>query len=301
MAKNLLSIQDLSKNEILDLIKFSGNFIDDEGNFRKEDLFPDKTVANVFCEPSTRTKSSFAIAAGNLGCSVLDFNIDNSSIQKGESIFETIDALNLMGVDLCVLRHPESVIQELAESLPKMVFINAGEGSISHPTQALLDIKTIIDHKKSLDGLKIVIVGDLDHSRVTSSFVEGISNFPIESLTFSGHPEMCTKYLTPKTGNYEPDLEKALQDADVVMTLRIQYERFQEELNLDLDTYKSSYQLSSEKLENAKGDAIIMHPGPVNYVEITEAAYDSENSVIRQQIANGVPIRMAVLSQFLSG
>ena len=301
MAKNLLSIQDLSKNEILDLIKFSGNFIDDKGNFRKEDLFPDKTVANVFCEPSTRTKSSFAIAAGNLGCSVLDFNIDNSSIQKGESIFETIDALNLMGVDLCVLRHPESVIQELAESLPKMVFINAGEGSISHPTQALLDIKTIIDHKKSLDGLKIVIVGDLDHSRVTSSFVEGISNFPIESLTFSGHPEMCTKYQSPKTGSYEPDLEKALQDADVVMTLRIQYERFQEELNLDLDTYKSSYQLSSEKLENAKGDAIIMHPGPVNYVEITEAVYDSENSVIRQQIANGVAIRMAVLSQFLSG
>ena len=301
MAKNLLSIQDLSKNEILDLINFSGNFIDDEGNFRKEDLFPDKTVANVFCEPSTRTKSSFAIAAGNLGCSVLDFNIDNSSIQKGESIFETIDALNLMGVDLCVLRHPESVIHELAESLPKMVFINAGEGSISHPTQALLDIKTIIDHKKSLDGLKIVIVGDLDHSRVTSSFVEGISNFPIESLTFSGHPEMCTKYQSPKTGSYEPDLEKALQDADVVMTLRIQYERFQEELNLDLDTYKSSYQLSSEKLENAKGDAIIMHPGPVNYVEITEAVYDSENSVIRQQIANGVAIRMAVLSQFLSG
>ena len=301
MAKNLLSIQDLSKNEILDLIKFSNNFIDNEGNFRKEDLFPDKTIANVFCEPSTRTKSSFAIAARNLGCSVLDFNIDNSSIQKGESIFETVDALNLMGVDLCVLRHPESVIQELAVSLPKMVFINAGEGSISHPTQALLDMKTIIDHKKSLDGLKIVVVGDLDHSRVTSSFVEGISNFPIESLTFSGHPEMCINYQSPKIGNYEPDLEKALKDADVVMTLRIQYERFQEELNLDLDTYKESYQLSSEKLENAKGDAIIMHPGPVNYVEITEAVYDSENSVIRQQIANGVAIRMAVLSQFLSG
>ena len=206
-----------------------------------------------------------------------------------------------MGVDLCVLRHPDSVIHELAEALPKMVFINAGEGSVSHPTQALLDMKTIIDHKKSLDGLKIVIVGDLDHSRVTSSFVEGISNFPIESLTFSGHPEMCTKYQSPKIGIYEPDMEKALQDADVVMTLRIQYERFKEELNLDLETYKSSYQLSSEKLEAAKGDAIIMHPGPVNYVEITEAVYDSENSVIRQQIANGVAIRMAVLSQFLSG
>ncbi len=299
MANNLLSINDLSKKDILDLIEFSNNFIDDEGNFRKENLFPDKIVANVFCEPSTRTKSSFAIAANNLGCSVLDFDIENSSVQKGESIFETVDALNLMGVDLCVLRHPESVIRELAEYLPKMVFINAGEGSISHPTQALLDIKTIMDHKENLDGLNIVIVGDLDHSRVTSSFVEGVSNFDLGSLTFCGHPEMCIKYQNPKIGKYESHLESALENADVVMALRIQYERFEKELNLDLETYKSEYQLSSEKLESAKGDAIVMHPGPVNYVEITEAVYDSENSVIRQQVANGVAIRMAVLSRFL--
>ena len=299
MANNLLSINDLSKKEILDLIEFANNFFNEEGDFRRESLFPDKTIANVFCEPSTRTKSSFAIAAKNLGCSVIDFNIESSSVQKGESIYETIDALNLMGVDLCVLRHPDSVIRELAETLPKMVFINAGEGSVSHPTQALLDLKTIIDHKGSLNDLNIVIVGDLDHSRVTSSFVEGISNFDIGSLTFCGHPEMCTKYRDPKIGRYEADMATALQDADVVMTLRIQYERFEKELNLDLETYKSEYQLSSEKLENAKGDAIIMHPGPVNYIEITEAVYDSENSVIRQQIANGVAIRMAVLSRFL--
>jgi len=299
MANNLLSINDLTKKEILELIEFANNFFNDEGSFRRESLFPDKTIANVFCEPSTRTKSSFAIAAKNLGCSVIDFNIENSSVQKGESIYETIDALNLMGVDLCVLRHPESIIRELAETLPEMVFINAGEGSISHPTQALLDLKTIIDHKDKLDDLNIVIIGDLDHSRVTSSFVEGISNFDIGSLTFCGHPEMCTKYKDPKIGRYEADMATALQDADVVMTLRIQYERFEKELNLDLETYKSEYQLSSEKLENAKGDAIIMHPGPVNYIEITEAVYDSENSVIRQQIANGVAIRMAVLSRFL--
>ena len=299
MANNLLSINDLSKKEILELIEFANNFFNDEGSFRRESLFPDKTIANVFCEPSTRTKSSFAIAAKNLGCSVIDFNIENSSVQKGESIYETIDALNLMGVDLCVLRHPESIIRELAETLPEMVFVNAGEGSISHPTQALLDLKTIIDHKDKLDDLNIVIIGDLDHSRVTSSFVEGISNFDIGSLTFCGHPEMCTKYRDPKIGRYEADMATALQDADVVMTLRIQYERFEKELNLDLETYKSEYQLSSEKLENAKGDAIIMHPGPVNYIEITEAVYNSENSVIRQQIANGVAIRMAVLSRFL--
>jgi aspartate carbamoyltransferase catalytic subunit len=156
-----------------------------------------------------------------------------------------------------------------------------------------------MDHKENLDGLNIVIVGDLDHSRVTSSFVEGVSNFDLGSLTFCGHPEMCTKYQNPKIGKYESHLESALENADVVMALRIQYERFEKELNLDLETYKSEYQLSSEKLESAKGDAIVMHPGPVNYVEITEAVYDSENSVIRQQVANGVAIRMAVLSRFL--
>jgi aspartate carbamoyltransferase len=300
MNKNLLSISDLSKKEILDLIEFAKNFKQDDGTFRKENLFPDKTVANVFCEPSTRTKSSFEIAAKNLGCSVLGFDISNSSVEKGESIYETVDALSLMGIDLCVLRHPESVIRELAEYLPEMVFINGGEGSISHPTQALIDLMTIIEHKGSLDDLNIVIVGDLDHSRVTSSFVEGASNFSFNSLTFCGHPSMSTKYANPALGRYEPDLNNALHDADVVMTLRIQYERFEETLDLDLDEYKQAYQLTSEQLQQAKGDAIVMHPGPVNYVEISESVYQSEQSVIRNQIANGVAIRMAVLSRFLS-
>ena len=300
MAKNLISISDLSKNEILEIIKFSDSFIDDEGNFRKEDLFPDKTIANVFCEPSTRTKSSFSIAASNLGCSVLDFDVNNSSIQKGETIYETIDALHLMGVDLCVLRHSDSVIKDLAEYLPNMTFLNAGEGMLSHPTQTLLDLKTIMDNKKTLDSLKIVIVGDLDHSRVTSSFLEVLKNFELEALVLSGHPAMCTKYRDNKQGVYEPDLNKALENADVVMALRIQHERFEQELDLDLETYKQDYQLTSEKMDSAKGDAIIMHPGPVNYIEITESIYDSEQSVIREQVKNGVAIRMAVLSRFLS-
>ena len=300
MSNNLLSISDLTKKETLDLIEFASNFKNEDGSFRKEDLFPDKTVANIFCEPSTRTKSSFEIAARNLGCSVIDFDVANSSIEKGESIFETVDALSLMGVDLCVLRHPQSVITDLAEYLPEMTFINAGEGSISHPTQALIDLMTIIEKKGSIDDLNILIVGDLDHSRVTSSFIEAISNFSFGSLTFSGHPAMCSSYQEPTLGRYEPDLDLAIQEADVIMTLRIQYERFDKDLNLDLEEYKHSYQITTERLEMAKGDAIIMHPGPVNYIEISEAAYQSENSVIRDQIANGVAIRMAVLSRFLS-
>ena len=300
MSNNLLSISDLTKKETLDLIEFASNFKNEDGSFRKEDLFPDKTVANIFCEPSTRTKSSFEIAARNLGCSVIDFDVANSSIEKGESIFETVDALSLMGVDLCILRHPKSVIRDLAEYLPEMTFINAGEGSISHPTQALIDLMTIIEKKGSIDDLNILIVGDLDHSRVTSSFIEAISNFSFGSLTFSGHPAMCSSYQEPELGRYEPDLDLAIQEADVIMTLRIQYERFDKDLNLDLEEYKHSYQITTERLEMAKGDAIIMHPGPVNYIEISEAAYQSENSVIRDQIANGVAIRMAVLSRFLS-
>ena len=205
-----------------------------------------------------------------------------------------------MGVDLCVLRHPESVIRDLSEYLPEMVFINGGEGSISHPTQALLDLMTIIENKGSIDDLNIVIVGDLDHSRVTSSFVEGVSNFSFNYLTFCGHPSMSTKYINPTFGRFEPDLDVALHDADVVMTLRIQHERFEETLNLDLDEYKQAYELTSERLEQAKGDAIVMHPGPVNYVEISESVYKCDQSVIRTQIANGVAIRMAVLSRFLS-
>ena len=190
--------------------------------------------------------------------------------------------------------------QEIKEVPNGMVFINGGEGSISHPTQALIDLMTIIDSKGSIDDLNIVIVGDLDHSRVTSSFVEGISNFSFNSLTFCGHPSMCSKYLDPALGKYEPDLDLAIQDADVIITLRIQYERFEEELNLDLDDYKHAYELTSERVEQARGDVIVMHPGPVNYIEISESVYQSDNSVIRNQIANGVAIRMAVLARYLS-
>ena len=301
MNKNLLSISDLSKKDILDIIEFAKNFQLEDGSFRKENLFPDKTIANVFCEPSTRTKSSFEIAARNLGCSVIDFDMASSSIQKGETIFETIDALSLMGVDLCVLRHPDSVIKDLASYIPEMKFINAGEGSISHPTQTLIDLKTIIDYKKSPDGLNIAVVGDLDHSRVTSSFVEGMSHFSFNSLKFCGHPEMCSTYLNPVIGEFEPNIDIAIQDADVIMALRIQYERFAKDLNIDLEKYKLNYSLTTERLEMAKGDVIVMHPGPVNYIEISESLYESDSSVIRQQVANSVAVRMSILSRFLSG
>ena len=302
MNKNLLSLAELSRKEIEDLISFAEKFINEDGSFKKESLFPDKTIANIFCEPSTRTKSSFEIAAKNLGCQVIDFDTNNSSLQKGESIHETINALQLMGVDLCVLRHAESVIQELAQYIPEMIFINGGEGSISHPTQALIDLMTIIQHKETIDDQNIVIVGDLDHSRVTASFIEGLRNFEYNSLTFCGHPDMCTTFQNSPLGKYEPDLNIALADADVVMALRIQHERFEQEHIVDIDQYKYEYQISSEKLAYSKPEAILMHPGPANLdIEISSVVYESDQSVIRDQVANGVAIRMAVLSHYLSG
>lgn len=302
MNKNLLSLADLSRKEIEDLISFAEKFINEDGSFKKESLFPDKTIANIFCEPSTRTKSSFEIAAKNLGCNVLDFDTESSSLQKGESIYETIDALSLMGVDLCVLRHSESVIHELAQYIPEMTFINGGEGSISHPTQGLLDLMTIIQHKKTPDDQNIVIVGDLDHSRVTASFLEGLNNFKVKSLTFSGHPDMCKSFQNHPQGKYEPDLDLAIEGSDVVMALRIQHERLAAKDIVDIDQYKYEYQINSERLAMANEEAILMHPGPVNLdIEISTMVYESDQSVIRQQIANGVAIRMAVLSQFLSG
>jgi len=301
MNKNLLSLNDLSKEDLLSLLDFAEKFIDDDGGFKKEDLFPDKTIANIFFEPSTRTKCSFEIAAKNLGCSVIDFNVSGSSVSKGESIFQTVDALSLMGIDLCVIRHADTIISELAEYMPNMTFINAGEGTTSHPTQALIDLMTIKQFKNNIDNLKITIIGDLDHSRVVRSFVEGVSNFAIDSLTFSGHPDMCKHFTDPAIGNYEPNLDIAVSDADVIMALRIQHERFESDMNLDIDEYKSLYQLTTERISMAKGDAIIMHPGPVNIdIEISETAYQSDNSVIRNQVANGVAMRMAVLARFLS-
>ena len=301
MSKNLLSISDLSKKEILDLIEFAKNFKQDDGSFRKENLFPDKTIANVFCEPSTRTKSSFEIAAKNLGCSVVGFDISNSSVEKGESIYETVDALSLMGVDLCVLRHPESVIRDLTEYLPEMVFINGGEGSISHPTQALIDLMTIIEHKGSIDDLNIVIVGDLDHSRVVNSFMEAIQMVGYKSITFCGHPDLCKNFIDSSIGNFEPELETALQNADVVMALRIQNERLSEKLTISANDYVERYQINVDSLQVAHPEMILLHPGPINFgIELSKEASDLENCKIRNQIFNGVGMRMAILTKLFS-
>ncbi|MDB4094994.1 aspartate carbamoyltransferase catalytic subunit, partial [Gammaproteobacteria bacterium] len=229
MSHNLLNLTGSTEQDILELIELANSFKSgDLHEYRHENLFPDKKVASIFSEPSTRTKLSFEIAACNLGAKFLDFNIENSSIQKGETLEDTIEAMMLMGVDLCILRHPESVIHDLAKKFSSMQFINAGEGSVAHPSQALIDLMTIRESKEAFKDLKITIVGDLDHSRVVSSFLEAIQIVGFKSITFCGHPDLCKSYLDNPIGNFEPELETALQDADVIMALRIQNERLSE-------------------------------------------------------------------------
>ena len=297
--KHLTSLKELSKDEILELLDLADNFIDSEGFIRRDPLFPDKKVINIFCEPSTRTKISFEIAASNLGCQVIDFDVGSSSLEKGETLKDTIDNLSKMNINLCVLRHKDSVIHDLIDQTESMVFVSGGEGAISHPSQGLLDIMTI-RHRKDLDSSNILIIGDLDHSRVFQSFVDGMSNFD-SKITLCGPKELCKNIIDTSSFDYEEDLNKALKDQDVVMTLRIQHERFKDKKDLNKESYLSNYQINKEKLEIANDDCIVMHPGPVNQgIEISESVYNSENSVILDQVANGVAMRMAILIKYLS-
>ena len=297
--RHLTTLKELSKDEIIELLDLADNFIDSEGSIRRDPLFPDKKVVNIFCEPSTRTKISFEVAASNLGCQVIDFDISSSSLEKGETLKDTIDNLAKMNINLCVLRHKDSVIYDLINQTDSMVFISGGEGATSHPSQGLLDIMTV-RHRKDLEHSNILIVGDLDHSRVFQSFIDGMTNFD-SKITLCGPKELCKNTIDSSSLNFEEDLNKALKGQDVVMALRIQHERFEDKKDLDKESYLNDYQINNEKLQIANDDCIVMHPGPVNQgIEISQSVYNSENSVILDQVANGVAMRMAILIKYLS-
>ena len=302
MSRNLINFSDLAKKDIYDLIELANNFKSEEAlDYRNENLFPDKKIASMFCEPSTRTKLSFEIAAHNLGAKFIDFNLSNSSMNKGETLQDTLEAMEVMGVDLCILRHTESVIHDLVKDFSNMQFINAGEGSISHPTQTLIDLMTIHESKEKFENLNITIVGDLDHSRVANSFIEAIQVVGYKSMTFCGHPDLCKNFIDNPIGSFESELETALQDADVVMALRIQNERLSEKLSIGAQDYIDRYQVNVDSLQVADPDMILLHPGPVNFgIELSKEASELENCKIRNQIFNGVGMRMAVLTKLFS-
>ena len=301
MMGNLLNLTNLEKQDIDDLVSLANKFRDQKGAFRQDPIYHDKTIVSMFFEPSTRTKLSFQIASLNLGARFVDFNTTESSLNKGESIEDTIEALSMMGVDLCIIRHSEPIIYELAESFPNMKFINAGEGINSHPSQALLDYMTIKDFQDDISNMNITIVGHLDQSRVARSFCELISKTGYKSITFNGLPELCSDYLDHQLGDFENDLDKALTNADLIMALRIQKERLTDSLSIDYEDYLKSYQIDANRLKVANKNFLLFHPGPVNYgIELSSDVTDLPNMKIQNQIANGIGMRMAILTSLLS-
>ena len=190
MSKNLINFSDLTKKDIYDLIELANNFkSEDSLDYRNENLFPDKKIASIFCEPSTRTKL-LKLQPHNLGAKFIDFDLSNSSMNKGETLQDTLEAMEMMGLIYAFFVILNRVIHDLVKDFPNMQFINAGEGSISHPTQTLIDLMTIHESKENFDKLNITIVGDLDHSRVVSSFIEAIEIVGYKSTILCGHPDL---------------------------------------------------------------------------------------------------------------
>ncbi|MEJ2172427.1 MAG: aspartate carbamoyltransferase catalytic subunit [Woeseiaceae bacterium] len=298
--RHLLTLKGLDRTLLVQLLDDAQRFVSPIGEAAaRSQSLAGRTVANLFFEPSTRTRASFDLAGKRLGADVLNLDVNTSSRKKGESILDMIYTLQAMRVDIMVVRDASvGVPAYIARHVNDYVSIlNAGEADVSHPTQGLLDLLTIRQHKKRFDELTVTIVGDIAHSRVARSTAHGLHTLGIGELRLVSPPP-----LAPDPGEMPyacllDNLDEGLRDADVVMALRIQRERIG---SLDgipgIDEYFANYGISRERMRIAAPDAIVMHPGPMNRgIEIESALADSPASVITQQVANGVAVRMAVL------
>lgn len=259
------------------------------------------TVANLFFEASTRTRASFDLAGHRLGADVLNLDVNTSSRKKGESILDTIYTLQAMQIDVMVVRDASAGVPAyIARHVqPHVSILNAGESDVSHPTQGLLDVLTIRQHKKTFENLVVAIVGDIRHSRVAMSASQALNTLGVGELRLISPPVLAPEPEKVPGAKIVDNLKEGLKNADVVMALRIQRERIG---NLDgipgIDEYFANYGISHESMKFAKPDAIVMHPGPMNRgIEIEGSLADGPQSVITQQVTNGVAIRMAVLDR----
>jgi aspartate carbamoyltransferase catalytic subunit len=302
---HLLSIEGLPKKKLIQILDTAESFVGvAEREVKKVPLLRGKTVCNLFFENSTRTRTTFEIAAKRLSADVISLNVATSSQSKGETILDTVDNLIAMHADMFVVRHAESgAAHFIAKHVPPHIHvINAGDGRHSHPTQGLLDVFTIRKFKPDLHNLRVAIIGDVLHSRVARS--------EIHALTTLGVPEV--RVIAPKTllpvhveklgVHVFHDMKAGLKDVDVVMMLRLQNERMNGALLPSAQEYFKTYGLTQEKLNLAKPDAIVLHPGPMNRgVEIDSTVADGLQSVILPQVTYGIAIRMAVMAMLAGG
>lgn len=296
-TNHLLGIKNITKNDIELILHTARNFKEVINRpIKKVPSLRDITIANLFFENSTRTRVSFELAQKRLSADVVNFSASSSSVKKGETLVDTVNNILAMKVDMVVMRHPNpGACVFLSKKVTNCKIINAGDGAHEHPTQALLDAFSIQEKLGSLKGKKIVIVGDILHSRVALSNIFCLQKMGAQ-VKVCGPTTLIPRYITSLDVEVEHDLRKALEWADVANMLRIQLERQDIKYFPSLREYSMMYGLTQDILDSLKKDILIMHPGPINRgVEITSEVADGNNSIILEQVENGVAVRMAVM------
>jgi aspartate carbamoyltransferase len=302
-GKDILGLEHFTPDEIrlvLDTAKEMKNII--QRDIKKVPTLRGKSIVNLFYEPSTRTRSSFELAGKYLGADVVNITAGSSSIVKGESLRDTLLTVEAMGVDAIVMRHKAEGSAEYATKVVSPVIINAGDGAHAHPSQGLLNLFTIQQHKDKLAGLKVAILGDILHSRVARSDIWGMRQMGIE-VHLAGPKTLLPRFLAEEPGIFVHDrIEEAVEAADVINVLRIQLERQKSGLFPSPREYARLFGLNKARLALAKDDVLILHPGPMNKgLEIAPDVAYGDHSAIQEQVQNGVAVRMALLTLVLTG
>lgn len=295
-ARHLLGIEDLSREEIETLLESSRSFKEVlSRDIKKVPAMRGKTVVNLFYEASTRTRTSFEIAGKRLSADVVNVSVSTSSVVKGETLLDTARNIEALNPDVIVIRHSSSGAPHFLARSVKCSVVNAGDGSHEHPTQALLDAFTMLEHGKKLEGLQVAIIGDIAHSRVARSNVHLLSKMGAH-VRLAGPATLMPQGVKDLPVSTFYRIEEALEGADVVMMLRIQTERQGKGYFPSMREYSRFYGLTSARLTLANKDALVMHPGPMNRgIEISADVADGPQSVIMEQVTNGLAVRMAVL------
>lgn len=301
--KHFLTIEGLKRSLLTEIMDRAEQFSSLSGRqVKKVPLLRGKTIVNLFFENSTRTRTTFELAAKRLSADVMNLNINTSATSKGESLLDTLHNLQAMHSDMFVVRHNQSGAAEfIAQHVaPHVSVINAGDGCHAHPTQAMLDMFTIRRHKQHFPDLRVAIVGDILHSRVARSQIQALSILGVGEIRVIAPKTLLPSDTKTLGAHVYHDMESGLKDIDVVIMLRLQFERMQGALLPSAEEYFQTYGLTQEKLAIAKPDAIVMHPGPINRgVEISSQVADGPQSVILEQVTHGIAIRMAVMSMAL--
>ncbi len=300
--RHLLTLEGLPKETIIQILDTAKQFVsvsDLDREVKKVPLLRGKSVFNLFFENSTRTRTTFEIAAKRLSADVINLDIQTSSTAKGESLLDTVDNLVAMQADIFVVRHKTSGAPiEIAKHVPPHVHVvNAGDGTNQHPTQGLLDMYTMRHFKQDFSKLKVAIIGDIVHSRVAKSNIYALNTLGCQEIRAIGPESLLPSNMDMLGVKVYHDIDEGIKDADVVMTLRIQKERMEAGQVPEGEAFFKQWGLTSERLAKAKPDAIVMHPGPMNRgVEIDSAVADGSQSVILKQVTFGIAVRMAVMS-----